>query len=201
MRDDDFAGTARIEYFDHKFQTQALKLLPGEYQVAPADTMLVTVVGSCVAACIRDTRLGIGGMNHFMLPDGGAADGPGSESARYGVYAMEVLVGKLLKLGVDREHLEAKVFGGGTLLETAKRSVGERNAAFVLRFLRGQGIRIAAQDLLGVHPRKIYFFPDTGRTLVKTLRALHNDTIVQRERDYRARLLGESSAARVDAPG
>ncbi len=197
-KDESHPGTARIAYYDRHFQVHAMKLLPGEYQVAAAGTMLVTVLGSCVAACMRDTRLSIGGMNHFMLPEGGDPAAMLSESARYGAYAMEVLVNHLLKAGARREHLEAKVFGGGAFFETAKKSVGERNAAFVLDFLRNEGIRIAAQDLLDVYARKVYFFPATGRTLVKKLRTLNNDTILQRERDYRARLQGDRMEGDVE---
>jgi len=102
-------------YFDNNFNIQAVKLLPGEYFVTKEDMLLVTVLGSCVAACIRDRKNGIGGMNHFMLPDSGSSDtnSPMNPSARYGVYAMEILINHLLKMGAHRANLEAKVFGGG----------------------------------------------------------------------------------------
>lgn len=182
-------GTARNTYFDRHFEMKAVKLLPGEYQVVSAGTMLVTVLGSCVSACIRDTRRRIGGMNHFMLPEGTEPMGPLSESARYGAYAMEILVNDLLKNGAKRRYLEAKVFGGGAVIEgMVQANIGERNAAFVLEFLHSEGIAIAARDLLDVYPRKVHYFPESGRTLVKKLRTLHNDTILRREREYRLRL-------------
>ncbi|MDQ6619013.1 MAG: chemoreceptor glutamine deamidase CheD [Pseudomonadota bacterium] len=222
-----FSGTAHTAYYDRHFRTRAIKLLPGEYQVAGHGTMLVTVLGSCVAACIRDTRLGIGGMNHFMLPEGSDPCGIATESARYGAYAMEVLVNDLLKHGADRRRLEAKVFGGGGVAEPQAadhgtdtkvpkrapsatrlrpapqvwRSVGERNATFVLDFLHSEGIRVAARDLLEVHARKVYYFPHTGRTLVKKLRTLHNDTILERERAYRVRLLAHPVEGHVELFG
>jgi len=182
--------TVDNSYFDRQFGLRATKILPGEYHVVADDVVLVTVLGSCVSACIRDARLGVGGMNHFMLPENGnTAREPVSESARYGAYAMEVLVNELMKLGARRERLEAKVFGGGSVMaELTQSNVGERNAAFVLEYLRAEGITIAARDLLDVHPRKVYFFPRTGRALVKKLYRLHNDTIMQRERVYRQRL-------------
>ena len=97
-------------YFDRNFDSEAVKLLPGEYFVTNKDMMLVIVLGSCVAACIRDHRSGIGGMNHFMLPDaGGDSNNPLNASARYGTYAMEILINQLLKLGAQRSNLEAKV--------------------------------------------------------------------------------------------
>src|SRR5581483_6663279 len=158
------------------------------------------------------------------LPEGSDPSGLASESARYGAYAMEILVNDLLKHGASRRHLEAKVFGGGTVIELPVekgtkrrappaqrctsdgaavlwRNVGERNAAFVLDFLKSEGIRLAARDLLDVHPRKAYYFPGTGRTLVKKLRSLHNDTILQREREYRARLLSERVEGNVELFG
>src|SRR4051812_3924933 len=131
-------------YFDRTFDCDAAKILPGEYYFTPKDMLIVTVLGSCVAACIRDRVSGIGGMNHFMLPDGGGdADSPVSASMRYGTYAMEVLINDLLKAGARRENLEAKVFGGGAVLRgfTAI-NVGERNAKFVLHYLQNESIKV-----------------------------------------------------------
>lgn len=147
-------------YFDRMHNIHAAKILPGEYYATAREMVLVTVLGSCVCACIRDRVSGVGGMNHFMLPEARAVDsGPVEASARYGVYAMEVLINQLLKIGGQRARLEAKVFGGGAVLQgftVAK--VGERNASFVLDFLNTEGIEVVAQDLLGVYPRKVYFF-------------------------------------------
>jgi chemotaxis protein CheD len=179
-------------YFDRQFDSEAAKLLPGEYYVTRNDMVLVTVLGSCVAACIRDIHSGVGGMNHFMLPDSGADRGtPASESARYGAFAMEVLLNELIKLGAKRSQLEAKVFGGGAVMSgLTQANVGERNASFVLDYLQLEGIRLAARDLLDIYPRKVYFFPRSGRVVVRKLKTLHNDTIMQREVDYRSRLRG-----------
>jgi len=180
---------ARNVYFDRTHATNAAKLLPGEYFVSMRDMLLVTVLGSCVAACIRDTRTGTGGMNHFMLPDADASE-PASSGARYGTYAMEVLINHLLKLGARRENLEAKVFGGGNVLPGLTQSnVGHKNAAFVVNYLGTERVRITARDLADVFPRKVYFFPATGRALVKRLRTAHNDTVLERETDYRRRLV------------
>jgi chemotaxis protein CheD len=180
-------------YFDRRFDRDAIKILPGEYHVATEDVVLVTVLGSCVSACIRDRRLGIGGMNHFMLPDNASdAQGPVGESARYGAYAMETLVNQMLKLGARRDALEVKVFGAGNVMPgLAQANVGERNAAFVIEFLRAESLALAARDLLGPYPRKVYYFPKSGRVLVKTLKELNNDTIMRREADYRSRLRTE----------
>jgi chemotaxis protein CheD len=175
-------------YYDRTFDCDAAKILPGEYYYTPREMLIVTVLGSCVSACIRDRLTGLGGMNHFMLPDGGDS-GPVSASMRYGTYAMEVLINDLLKAGARREHLEAKVFGGGAVLRgfTAM-NVGERNAAFVTSFLKTERIPVMAEDLNDVYPRKVYFFPRTGKVLVKKLMQTHNDTLAKRELDYASRL-------------
>jgi chemotaxis protein CheD len=178
-------------YFDRTFDCEAAKILPGEYYFTAKDMLIVTVLGSCVSACIRDRVSGLGGMNHFMLPDGGGGDSnsPVSASMRYGTYAMEVLINDLLKAGARRENMEAKVFGGGAVLKgfTAI-NVGERNAAFVINYLKAEKMRVVAEDLNDIYPRKVYFFPRTGKVLVKKLMQSHNDTLVQREQDYARRL-------------
>lgn len=182
-------GTAQTHYYDHRFDIQAAKVLPGEYAVGDASVLLVTTLGSCVSACLRDPEAGIGGLNHFMLPDG--TDGPGAltQPAKYGAQAMDLLIHELLRRGARRERLEAKVFGGGNVLASMSVSnIGERNARFVLSYLSSENIRVAAQDLLDVHPRKLYFWPATGRVLVKKLKVAHNTTIVEREREYSTRL-------------
>jgi len=176
-------------YYDRTFVRDAAKILPGEYYFTGKDMLIVTVLGSCVAACIRDRVSGVGGMNHFMLPDGGDVDSPVSASMRYGTYAMEVLINDVLKAGARRENLEAKVFGGGNVLRGfIAINVGERNAQFVRDYLRAENIRIVAEDLNDIHPRKVYFFPRTGKVLVKKLKQLNNNTLVNREQDYASRL-------------
>lgn len=187
-------------YYDRSFDTDAAKILPGEYYYTPKDMVIVTVLGSCVAACIRDRVSGIGGMNHFMLPQtNGDPDGLLSASMRYGTYAMEVLINDLLKAGAKRENLEAKVFGGGNVLRgfTAL-NVGERNSQFVREYLKAEGIRVVAEDLQDVYPRKVYFFPRTGKVLVKKLRQLNNNTIANREQDYASRLNNVQIGGSVD---
>jgi chemotaxis protein CheD len=179
---------APTHYFDRNFQIEAAKIMPGEYYVTGRDMLLVTVLGSCVSACIRDPVSGIGGMNHFMLPEGDPRN-PLSASARYGGYAMEVLLNQLIKLGASRARLEAKVFGGGAVMRGfTTQNVGERNSDFVLDYLALEKIRVVAQDLRDIYPRKVYFFPSSGRALVKKLKQVHNDTIVQRETEYGSRL-------------
>jgi chemotaxis protein CheD len=177
-------------YFDREHNAEAAKILPGEYYATAREMVLVTVLGSCVCACIRDKVSGIGGMNHFMLPESGQDRGnPLGESARYGIYAMEILINQLLKMGAKRSNFEAKVFGGGSVLRGfTVANVGERNAEFVLQFLKTEKIALAAQDLLDIYPRKVYYFPSTGLVRVKKLKQVHNDTIINRETAYKTRL-------------
>ena len=177
-------------YFDREHNAEAAKILPGEYYATARNMVLVTVLGSCVCACIRDRISGIGGMNHFMLPESGQdRNNPLGESARYGVYAMEILINQLLKMGAKRSNLEAKVFGGASVLRGfTVNNVGERNAEFVMQFLKTEMIPVLAQDLLDVNPRKVYYFPTSGLVRVKNLKQVHNDTIITREAEYNTRL-------------
>jgi chemotaxis protein CheD len=187
-------------YFDRHFEMQAAKILPGEYYVTTRDMLIVTVLGSCVSACIRDRLTGIGGMNHFMLPESdNDPNNPLSTSTRYGTYAMEMLINHLLKLGGRRQNLEAKVFGGGNVLKgCTQANVGARNSDFVLHYLETEKIAVAAQDLLDVYPRKVYFFPKTGRVLVRKLRNLHNNTVLEREQEYNNRIGHTAMAGDVE---
>jgi chemotaxis protein CheD len=177
-------------YFDSTFDIEAAKILPGEYYVTKRDMVLVTVLGSCVAACIRDKVTGIGGMNHFMLPDiNRDSHDPVSISARYGSYAMEMMINQLLKIGAQKRNLEAKVFGGGSVLRGfTSINVGASNAAFALDYFKNESIPVTSQDLLDDCPRKVYFFPASGRVLVKKLRNMHNQTIADREQLYSNKL-------------
>ncbi|MFA6015229.1 MAG: chemoreceptor glutamine deamidase CheD [Gallionellaceae bacterium] len=177
-------------YFDSTFDREAIKLLPGEYYVTKRDMVIVTVLGSCVAACIRDRVTGFGGMNHFMLPED-KSDGysPVASAARYGAYAMEKMINELLKGGAKRSNLEAKLFGGGNVMRGfTVTNVGERNVEFALEYLKNENIRVVAKSLLDIYPRKVYFFPNSGRVMLKKLRHANNDTIIIREADYGSRL-------------
>ncbi|MCB1953345.1 MAG: chemoreceptor glutamine deamidase CheD [Rhodocyclaceae bacterium] len=189
---------ATQRYFDREFEREAVKVLPGEYYVSARGEAIVTVLGSCVAACIRDVRLGVGGLNHFMLPGEGAASLVSSASARYGVFAMEVLVNHLFKLGAQREYLEAKVFGGGNVVASLLRSdVGARNAQFVRDYLATEDIALVAEDLMDDHARKVVFFPATGRVMVKRVGASSQSAELQHERHYQRRLQSAPIAGEV----
>jgi chemotaxis protein CheD len=181
-------------YYDSHFGIDAVKILPGEYYATARPMLIVTVLGSCVAACIRDRVSGIGGMNHFMLPCLRDAGKSINAPACYGTYAMEILIKQLLEIGAQRKNLEAKIFGGGNLLkDITEDNVGELNSAFVRNYLHREQIPIVAEDLLDIYPRKIYFFPDQGKVMVKKLLRLNNNTIILREGKHSKRLHDEKA--------
>lgn len=177
-------------YWDRRMNTASAKILPGECYVSSQGEMIVTVLGSCIAACIRDKALGIGGMNHFMLPVQSGEKGiqrynSVNPALCYGNWAMEYLINSILKMGGRRERLEIKLFGGGRVLAGMTNiDIGRRNIDFVLDYLTRDGLSVIAQDLGGDHPRKVLYFPDTGAIKMRRLRAVANDTIQKRERDY-----------------
>jgi chemotaxis protein CheD len=175
-----------IRYFDRDFKLEAVKILPGQYHAGSGPVGMSTVLGSCISTCLWDPALRIGGMNHFMLPgDNGTAGSPVTKSARFGVYAMELLINDMLKLGAERRRLVAKVFGGGRLLRGfGTLDVGGRNCAFVLEFLKVEGIPVLAQDLLDNYPRKVHFSPENGKVMLKKLDRMRDDIVQRQEREY-----------------
>ena len=184
-------GEASFFFTDHHFQYDAVKVLPGEYFVSSQDVVIMTVLGSCIAACIWDGPARVGGMNHFMLPDGDTGDGSG----RYGSYAMELLINELIKQGARRETMQAKIFGGAQVMAGfASMNVGERNTAFVRDYLATERIPVVSQDVLDIHPRKVCFFPVTGKALVKRLAHSHPESLAVEERRGNAASVAKSTA-------
>lgn len=148
MRDGATAGFRRIN------------VVQGEARVERGeDVVMTTLLGSCVAACIRDPEAGVGGMNHFLLPGDGLTQG---RAESYGLYLMELLVNGLLKQGARRHALQAKLFGGARTLDGLN-DIGAKNAAFALRFLDMEGIAHAGGDLGGDRGRRIEYWPGSGR--------------------------------------
>lgn len=179
-----------------------VKLLPGECYVTRHDEAIITVLGSCISACIRDPETGLGGMNHFMLPErgqGGGAhpDSPISQMNRYGCFAMESLINHLARHGAQRPRLELKVFGGGRILKPMI-DIGARNIAFIHSWVRTEGMRLAAQDLGGIQPRKLVYFPATGRARVMKLPPIENRSIADRELYYLEQLSEDPNESPVE---
>jgi chemotaxis protein CheD len=172
-------------YFDREFGVEAVKILPGEFYASADGTAITTLLGSCVSVCLFDPLNGVGGMNHFMLPqiliksdsgatrcsDPAAVACAASCSARYGACAMRHLLQRLKELGASESRLEAKLFGAGHVM-AGMTDIGAKNASFALGYLQERGIPVVASDLGEHYPRKIFFFPATGRVAVKRIRDL-----------------------------
>ncbi|MFZ1377985.1 MAG: chemoreceptor glutamine deamidase CheD [Geothrix sp.] len=187
------------KYLDRNFNRQAMKILPGEFYATAEDEVIVTVLGSCVAACIMDPIAMVGGMNHFMLPvKQGERDPDVFFAARYGAAAMEYLINNLLHLGAQRDRLVAKAFGGGKVMRGMSTDVGGQNVDFVREFLRNEDIPIWSEDMGGPYPRKVYFFPHTGQVLVKRMETTHNDTVLNRELTYIQEVVGRPMSGDVE---
>lgn len=185
-------------FYDSATSSWLVKVYPGEFRVtSQPDETLVTVLGSCVAACIRDPKTGFGGMNHFMLAED--QDGKwGSEvmSTRYGNYAMEKLINELIKTGCPRERMEIKVFGGGNVIES-RQAVGTKNAEFVLRYLADEGLKCTAQDLGGDFPRRIQYSPVSGKVVRKLLGRTDANPIARDESEYMKNLTTQPTHGRA----
>lgn len=177
------------------------KLLPGDFYVTLIDEVLDTVLGSCVSACIRNPRLGIGGMNHFMLPrpSGQGNDTWGSvagRATRYGSASMEQLINRILSAGGNRADLEVKIFGGGRVLSSLT-DVGNHNVEFVREYLRQEGLRVVSEDVGETCPRHVQYFPQSGRVRVKHLNSRHAD-IASNEQRYLTGLEKAPVAGEID---
>jgi len=192
----------RLRYFDTRYEREAVKILPGEYHVSSAPVVLLTVLGSCVTVCLHDPVVGVGGMNHFMLPRDGPAGAARDAAGRYGTHAMELLINGLLKAGAVRSRFQAKVFGGGAVLAgLSGTAIGRHNIDFVRAYLTAEGIGIVAEDLGGASARKVVYFPDSGRALVRTLRAVDARDEVAHEAVYQSRLRQSPPAGEVELFG
>ncbi|NDW21738.1 chemoreceptor glutamine deamidase CheD [Alteromonas hispanica] len=187
-------------YYDTHFANYAVKILPGEFYATNDDTMIVTVLGSCVAVCLYDAIKKVRGMNHFLLPnDETTRLSLIPDSARYGCFAMELLINQMLKLGAEKRNLTAKVFGGGNVMKGfIQNNVGERNVEFTFDYLKQEQIPVLASDVLNFYPRKVYFSADNGVVNVKKIRSLNNTTILDRESEYRLRLRQSNMANDID---
>ena len=177
-------------YWDAKHNIYAAKLLPGDFYVSMHGELIATVLGSCISACVRDPKTGVGGMNHFMLPDNKSqvsaktwANTPVSEQTRYGNIAMERLINIVLSSGARKNDLEIKVFGGGKVLNIDA-DIGMKNIVFVAGYLNAEGYKVLSEDVGGECPRKVQYFPATGRVRIKKLKNMHNQTLTTREKEY-----------------
>jgi len=158
------------EIYIPKFKQNVTIINIGEYFATNKNEGIATVLGSCISTCIYEVGGGIGGMNHFLLP-GDFRDEEIfiSSTGRYGMWAMELLLGELIKLKVDRTRLRAKVFGGADLLVGSTSGIGQNNIKFIKTFLEMEKIPMENSDLGGKFARKIFFFPQSGKVMVKKI--------------------------------
>jgi len=176
-------------YWDPTFKHFAVKVGPGTHYVTTSkDEMIVTTLGSCVSACIRDSELGIGGINHFMLPESDTGNWGGvSASMRYGNYAMEVLINDILRMGGARNRLEIKLFGGANVMNS-QNLIGTKNVQFVETYLRVEHMAVSAQHLGGEQGRRIIYFPETGKVKMKLLDSKGNAVVAAAENNFKKQI-------------
>lgn len=182
-----------VKRHSNKFKRTMVIIYPGEFHVSRTD-IIATVLGSCIAVCIKDMNTGIAGMNHFMLPgDVRSEDMFLSASAKYGMFAMEQLINEMIKKGGSKKHFQAKVFGGGHVLNFRKidGNVPESNIDFVRAFLKMEQIDIISEDVGGYTGRKILFFPDTAKVLLMRLKSTVDSRIIEAEKIYKTKLFEE----------
>jgi len=189
-------------FFDATSACWMVKVFPGEFHLTDrADEVLVTVLGSCVSACIRDPYARVGGMNHFMLPHHSSGSwGDDLRSTRFGNFAMEKLINELIKAGCSRDRMEIKLFGGGNVTDTTN-AIGTENSKFVLRYLEAEGLRCAAQDLGGTLPRRIHYNPATGKVVRRLLGTSERYAVNREEHDYETRLLNQRTSGDIQLFG
>ena len=198
LLEDEFSHVT--QFWDAKNTSWAVKILPGEFFISKNGGEIAAVLGSCIAACIRDTVLGIGGMNHFMLPEpqekstdvwGG---NPTTHESRYGNWAMEYLINGIIKRGGRKENLEVKLFGGGQMIASMS-DIGQRNIIFAYNYLNSEGLNIASSDVGDVYARKVLYFPDTGKVKLKRINNSSNSPLIQRDTNYNKQVSTDSSTS------
>lgn len=183
-----FHGSKR--FYDAKEKVTVVKIFSGDWYVTSAeDEMIATILGSCVSACIRDPYVGVGGMNHFLLPSSNdEMDNTHSDAARYGLFAMENLINGIMKAGGRKDRLEIKVFGGGNVINNSAQ-IGSKNAAFIHGFLKNEGYRIASEDLEGDHPRRVHYYPVSGKVMMRLLRRKEDMVVLEEEARYKKNII------------
>jgi len=192
-----------LRFWDRAHEICSAKILPGEYYVTSSEESITTVLGSCVSACVRDPRTGVGGMNHFMLPGESRDQSSQAKSnsvlaTRYGIAAMESMINDILKLGARKDQLELKLFGGGKVLAMEINRIGDRNIEFVREFVKTEGLDAVSEDLGGTYPRKVIYFPRTGKVLMKKLRGLQSKVIADREKSYEKSVVAKPVATAIE---
>ena len=179
---------AGSSYFDHKNKTTVHKINEGDFCVlSGSEHIIMTTLGSCISVCIYDPVVRVGGMNHFLLPKDEGQGRQNSFPMRYGNNAMEILINEILKRGGQKSRLRLKAFGAGNVLDI-KANIGEQNQEFLKKYIMDEGLELESTDLGGNLPRRVLFFPSSGKALVKKLRRVSDHVIGQREEEIRQKI-------------
>lgn len=196
------SGAPRRAFQDTATGAMLVSVAPGDHYVTTdPNEVIVTLLGSCVAACARDTVSGVGGLNHFLLPSGDTHDrAQGSDEAmRFGDYAMEKLLNSIYRKGGQRGRIEFKIFGGARVLGgSSMLKIGEQNIAFVEKFLQTEGFPIVSRSVGGTAPRRLRFHPATGRAFVQELDRSTAASVSHEEETYRSKLTRRQPAGDVE---
>lgn len=187
------------KFYDASLKANVVKISPGDYYITDQKEIITTVLGSCISACIRDTRLKIGGMNHFMIPVKCPHTSHPEQDmdTRYGTYAMEHLINDIYKYGGNRKYLEIKLFGAGNVL-VGSGNVGMKNIKFVRDFIHTEGYKIHSENLGGDNPRKINYCPVTGKVMMKKLASTNIAAIQREERKLQEKVESSTVAGEID---
>lgn len=187
-------------YFDARFEATVVPVPPGGHAITGKEAeMLSTLLGSCIAVCLRDERKRLGGINHFMLPAMAEGQSASRDAMLYGNTAMEVLINALMRAGCERRNLEAKVFGGAKIAAVFDQSgIGDRNAQFAEEFLNHEKIPIRSRDTGGSSPRRILFEPWSGRVLVQHIDPLATAELARSEARHQAAISVRRAASVVE---
>lgn len=185
-------------YWDKHTGMSTAKIMPGEFYVTGHNEAITTILGSCISACVRDPKAGLGGMNHFMLPISNSASPiQKADAARYGNFAMEQMINDILRNGGTRKNLEVKIFGGGRVMK-GMTDVGQKNIEFVKEYIGMEGLKLLAEDVGGSYPRKVMYNPKTGKVKMKKLINQHNNTVEVRDESYFDRITHQKTSGDIE---
>ncbi len=185
-------------YWDKHSGMSTAKILPGEFYVTAHNEAITTILGSCISACVRDPKAGLGGMNHFMLPiSNSASPVQQADAARYGNFAMEQMINDILRNGGSRQNLEIKIFGGGRVMRGVT-DVGKKNINFVREYIALEKLKLLAEDVGGNYPRKVMYQPKTGKVKMKKLLNQHNNTVETRDESYFDKITHQKTEGEIE---
>ncbi len=172
-----------------------VKLYSGDFYITKdPNEIITTVLGSCIACCARDVVSGVGGMNHFLLPlisEDISIDH--SDAARFGAFAMEKLINGLIAQGATRSTLEVKLFGGANVSGITS-LIGSKNVDFIRAYVKEENLKIASEHLGGNMPRRVNYYPITGRAMLKLVEPAEQAIVIQKEMNYQTQIKKESTS-------